>query len=538
LVSRTLRNIGILHHLNNRRILEGHISGRKSSTFMLSKSTNSSAEAVAGLEPANLWSLFGTLSSIPRPSFHEEKVVAWLKSFAEERGLEWSQDAQGNVVIRHPGTMSGKQAPPVIIQNHVDMVTEKNEDTVHDFSKDPIRLVRDGDWIKADGTTLGADNGIGACCCLAVLQTPQDSTDCLLPPIEGLFTIAEEVGLVGAFNLDGSMLKGKTLLNLDTEDWPDIFIGCAGGGDTIMTLDIGTTKLPAEYCCVEIKVTGLAGGHSGLDIALDRANAVKVASEIVEFVWERIPEAQLVEIHGGDKRNAIPRECSVMVAVPQSKQQDLASLVQKCQAEYLMEYGKKEAISISIVKQCDADEAMVDTDAKRLITLLLGLPHGVVKHSQALEDLVETSSNLASVKHTSINDNGSLQYTVQCTTRSSVGSALERVRRSIRRLGEYCQANIEQSAAYPGWLPTPDAEIIQLSRQAIQEVTGKDVELKAIHAGLECGILGQKIEGVQCVSFGPTIKGAHSPDEKVQISTVLPFYNATLKILERLAEKR
>lgn len=496
---------------------------------------SSKYEALEGLEPVTLWQMFGTLSSIPRPSFHEGKVLEWLKEFANERALVWKQDDAGNIVIRHPGTMQGCEAAPVIIQGHIDMVTEKNDSVEHNFFEDPIRLVRQGDWLTADGTTLGADNGVGVACALALIDTPRDSRDVLLPPIEALFTVAEETGLVGAFNLDGSMLSGKTLLNLDTEDWPDVFIGCAGGGDSLLTLPL-TLVDNVSGQTYDIRISGLTGGHSGMDIDKYRGNAVKIAAELSERML--LMGISIAEIHGGDKRNALPRESFIRIITSESEASRLKNELCSWHSEYMLEFGKQEPnMRFDMEKsQQVAHSVIAPDDASKLASLLLSLPHGIIRPSSQIKELVETSNNLASLKMTK--ENGLVVASIQCSTRSSISSALERVRRSIRRIAENLGAQVEQNDAYPGWQPHPEAAVVRLCKEAIEEVSGQTPELKAIHAGLECGILGRRIPGVECVSFGPTIRGAHSPDERLQISTVQPFWNSTRRLLEKLATKR
>jgi len=470
-------------------------------------------------------------------------VIAWLKGYAQDRGLEWEQDTVGNIVIRRPGTGGGENAPAVIVQGHVDMVTEKNADTKHDFTTDPIRLVRDGDWITADGTTLGADNGIGVCAALALLDQPPSSK---LPPLEALFTVDEETGLTGAFGLDGSMLQGRILLNLDTEEWPEVFIGCAGGGDSVLTLNASTEMVQplADLHRVEITVTGLMGGHSGVDIHEDRGNAVRLAAATVDAVLRSVPGVRLASIEGGDKRNAIPRECRVTLYVPSNAQEATMDTVSQSSTDFKAEFGQRET-GVSIKAFCHQSilpsapvAVLLPGDADRLMSLLLTLPHGVIKYSHSVPGLVETSSNLASVRLTTAEGQPVATFRIQCSTRSSLMPALERTRGAIRRIAGMCGAGIEQDEAYPGWMPQPDAEIVGLARDAIADIAGRQPEVKAIHAGLECGILGEKLPGVQSVSYGPTIKGAHSPDERVQISTVAPFWEATLEILGKLAERR
>lgn len=500
--------------------------------------------ALQGLQPEALWRFFGELSAIPRPSKHEGRVLDWLKGFAKERGLEWQQDSVGNIVIRRPGSGGGEAAPPVIVQGHVDMVTEKNADSAHDFMKDAIRLVRKDDWITADGTTLGSDNGIGVCAALALLDLPQTEE---LPPLECLFTVDEETGLTGAFQLDGGMLQGRTMLNLDTEEWGDVFIGCAGGGDSVLRLELEQEALPAGYTALDIQVKGLLGGHSGINIHEDRGNAVRMAAATVEAVLAAVPAARIVGMRGGDKRNAIARECTATVAVP-AAEVDMASSCVACRfASFQQEYGLKEpALAITAAPAAAPPTAcLIPAAGQQLVDLLLTLPHGVMKHSHAVQGLVETSTNLASIKPVdasaaagSASVISKASFAVQCSTRSTLMPALEQVRSTIARIGRLCGADVEQDDAYPGWAPNPSSAIVKLTSDTIGRITGKAPEVKAIHAGLECGIIGEKLPGLDCVSYGPTITGAHSPDEQVRISTVLPFWEATLDILRQLARRR
>ncbi|PSC67193.1 aminoacyl-histidine dipeptidase [Micractinium conductrix] len=508
--------------------------------------------ALQGLEPEALWRHFGELSKIPRPSKHEGRVLDWLKEFAEERDLQWKQDAVGNIVIYRPGSAGGEKAAPVIVQGHVDMVCEKNAEVAHDFMADPIKLVRKDDWITADGTTLGSDNGIGVCAALALLDLPATET---LPPLECLFTIDEETGLTGAFELDGSMLRGRTLLNLDTEDWGDVFIGCAGGGDSILRLDLQQEGVPAGCTALDVHVKGLLGGHSGINIHEDRGNAVRMAAATVEAILAAAPTARLVSMHGGDKRNAIPRECSATVVVPAAELDAAQEAVAKRGAAFQQEYGLKEpALSVSAAPAAATPAACLSQQAgQQLVDLLLTVPHGVCKNSHAVEgavvppctraarpltppppSLVETSTNLAAVKPGEGGSDGA-SFTVTCSTRSSLAAPLELVRSSISRIGRLCGAEVEQDAAYPGWAPNPGSDIVKLTAETIGRITGKAPAVKAIHAGLECGIIQEKLPGLDSVSYGPTITGAHSPDEQVRISTVLPFWQATLDILRQLA---
>ncbi|EIE18888.1 aminoacyl-histidine dipeptidase [Coccomyxa subellipsoidea C-169] len=493
---------------------------------------------VSGLEPANVWGFFEQLTKIPRPSKHEEKVLQYLKDFANERKLAWQQDGVGNMVIKRTGSGGGEMAPAVVIQGHVDMVTEKNSDIVHDFFNDPLRLQSDGAWLKAQGTTLGADNGIGVATALALLDLPSNAK---LPPLECLFTVDEETGLTGAFDLDPTLLTGQVLLNLDTEDWGEIFIGCAGGGDSMISIPVTYEAAPSSGMLhYELKISGLMGGHSGLNINEDRGNAVRFAARIADTVLRAAPGAKLAGIAGGDKRNAIPREATATVLVPEGSG-DAASAVTDQYADALKkEYGALEtqlSVSLSESSSPAPGQVLSSDSASKLLTLLLTLPHGVIKYSHTVPGLVETSTNLASVKPCPA-ENGALpeKYMVQCTTRSSLGPPLEAVRDSISKLSGLVGASVEQDTAYPGWAPNPGSAVVGLAKEVLEEVTGHTVKVGAIHAGLECGIIGEKVPGIDMVSYGPTIRGAHSPDENLEIATVKPFWEATLKILGRLAD--
>ncbi|CAL5222920.1 g5353 [Coccomyxa viridis] len=508
---------------------------------------------LAGLEPANVWGFFNELTKIPRPSKHEEKVLKWLKAFADERSLAWQQDAVGNLVIKRTGSGGGERAPAVVIQarqpllacyagaGHVDMVTEKNNDVNHDFFNDPLRLRSDGSWLKADGTTLGADNGIGVATALALLDLP-NSVEYPLPPLECLFTVDEETGLTGAFDLDPSLLTGKTLLNLDTEDWGEIFIGCAGGGDSMITLPVQHESLDASSAdAYTITVSGLMGGHSGLNIAEDRGNAVQFVARLANAVLKAAPESRLARIAGGDKRNAIAREATVDLVVPVNGASAAAEAVNRYSQALKQEYGALEQqldVAVTQSKEQVPKQVLSAASAERLLTLLLTLPHGVQKFSHTVPGLVETSTNLASVKPDSTDNSAPGAYKINCSTRSSLSPALEHVRDSIARLSRLVGATIEQDTAYPGWAPNPGSAVVKLAQEVLTEVTGHEAKVGAIHAGLECGIILEKVPGMDAVSYGPTIKGAHSPDERVEIATVAPFWQATLKILGKLASAK
>lgn len=536
-----------------------------SSTRCLSTSSSSSTlspnnvfvppenfQAIDKLEPQSLWSQFAILSSIPRPSKQEEAVIRYIKDFAEKRDLKWKQDSVGNLVVFHPGCGTGKDAPAVILQGHIDMVTEKNSDTVHNFETDPILLRRfqrgaGEEWLGAQATTLGADNGIGVAATLALLETPiTDETP--LPPLEALFTVDEETGLTGAMELDAKALAltGKTMLNLDTEEWGELYVGCAGGGESTLKLPlVRDDSSGTDQTLVELKVEGLLGGHSGINIHEGRANAVLLCAQAVQAALEQEGVA-LVSISGGDKHNAIPREARACLLLANDKAREVVEQVlQKCQAAAVAEYGTLEKnLVMALVESKDSPSGVSScprplerASAAKLLSLLLALPHGPIKFSHAMPDLVETSNNVASLSMST--DGGTA--TILCSTRSSIGSALESTRNKLSAIASLAGASIEKLPSYPGWNPNMDSEALKLGRRLLSERLGNGQMpgVKAIHAGLECGLLIEKMGGdVDALSFGPTIKGAHSPDESIRIDTVPPFFDLVKDLLAELAKKR
>ena len=506
---------------------------------------NETAEAISGLSPPAVWSHFAALSSIPRPSGKEEAVLAYVKGFAASKGLRWTQDARGNLCVFRPGSGGGEDAKPVIIQGHVDMVTEKNQNTEHNFDTDPIILQRlaEGDdkkvWLGAKGTTLGADNGLGCAAALALLGADETK---VLPPIEALFTVEEETGLYGAADLDAKSLgiTGQTMLNLDMEEHGDIFIGCAGGGDSTIAMPLGKDTISADLSeIVEIRVEGLLGGHSGLNIHENRGNAVIICASVVQSALEAAGDggAALLSICGGDKHNAIPREASATLAITPSARAAIEKSLAASEIAAIEEFGLLEkGLTIAIHnKESSSEEdnkALTKLSAKRLLAVLLSLPHGPLKFSHAIPSLVETSSNLASI---SVDDN---MATILCSSRSSIGTALEATRGKIKSIAFLAGASVEQSTAYPGWAPNPTSEILEVTKRLLSKKLGRSPGVKAVHAGLECGLLMSKIGKLDVVSYGPTITGAHSPDEKVDVATVEPFFELTEDILKEYANHK
>ena len=484
---------------------------------------------VGNFEPKKLWKHFEDITKIPRPSKHEEKILQYLKNFANERSLEMREDSTGNIVIMRPGSNGGENAPIIVIQSHVDMVCEKNRDSNHDFMKDHLKLYIDDDWLKAEGTTLGADNGIGVAAALALLDMPNN---CKLPPLECLFTVDEETGLTGAFALNGDIIKGRTMLNLDTEDWGEICIGCAGGGDSSIDLIINYQDAPADFLSFQLSIEGLMGGHSGVDIHEERGNAIVFLASILDALQDSI-DCRVVSLEGGDKHNAIPREAFATVLVSPEAVSDAQIIVSKREKGLVKEFGSKEKkMKIGFTGLDDSpDNTLTNNSQTALVGLLRTIPHGVLKYSHDVEGLVETSNNLAAVKC----DGG--KYNIVSSTRSSIAEALELQRERIALMSKAYGAEVEQDEAYPGWAPDLTSSILKTTTKIYSEMLDGKPHICAIHAGLECGVIGEKVNGMDMISFGPTIKGPHSPDERVDIPSVKKFWDLLLKILEELSEK-
>ena len=487
------------------------------------------ASVIEGLKPEIIWKHFETLTQIPRPSKHEEKVLTYLKKFASERKFKIREDETGNIVVLRPGGGGGENAPTVIIQSHVDMVCEKNRDSKHDFMSDPLKLYVEDGWLKAEQTTLGADNGIGVAAAMALLDLPENAP---LPPLECLFTVDEETGLTGAFALNGDILKGRTMLNLDTEDWGEICIGCAGGGDSSINLSVERIEAPADYLSFQLSVEGLKGGHSGVDIHEERGNAIVFISSIIDNILENA-KSSIVSIEGGDKHNAIPREAFANLYIHPESVSDAQNSVSKMTGALIKEFGSMETNlnvkftgSNELPDKCLSNQSQMD-----LVGLLRALPHGVLKYSHDVEGLVETSNNLASVKMLENKIN------IVCSTRSSISEALESQRKRIKIISQVFGAEAEQEEAYPGWTPNVNSPVLDITTKIYTKLLGKEPHICAIHAGLECGVIGEKVNGMDMVSFGPTIKGPHSPDERVEISSVDNFWDLLLKVLKELSKK-
>ncbi len=473
-------------------------------------------EAIEGLKPKALWNFFYEIAQIPRCSKEEERIRQYIIQVAERNGLEYKMDTVGNLVVKKPATSGFENKPTIVFQGHLDMVCEKNKDKKHDFSKDPITLKREDDWIRADGTTLGSDNGIGLAASLAVMESKEIKHG----PCEFLFTIDEETGLTGAIELASYMLDGKILLNMDSEEDGTIYIGCAGGKDTELFLKVETEDIPRDFRPVMVHLSGLMGGHSGLNIHEDRGNAIKLLNR---FLWTALPQVsgRLAFIDGGSKHNAIPREADAIIFLPEDKIDQLKNIAKDYDTIYKNEYKLVDAkVSLTISETgFDIPDKMYSSGLhNRILNLLYSIPHGVMGMSHAIPGLVETSTNLAivNVKNDKIG--------ILTSQRSSVGSKLTEIHEMVKACGFQVGAEIQSGSGYPAWQPNPESALLQRAKHIHKELFGQEPEVKAIHAGLECGIIGDKFSGMDMISFGPTIQGAHSPDERVQISTVEKFW--------------
>ena len=483
-------------------------------------------EVIKGLKPEPVWRHFYNISRIPRCSKHEEGVRAYIIDMAKRLNLEYKVDDTGNVVVRKPGTGSLKDKATVIVQGHMDMVCEKNKGTAHDFSKDPIRFIRtDEGWIKAEGTTLGADNGIGLCMGLALLE--DDNIE--HPPLEVLATVDEETGMTGAMGLKQGFLEGKILINLDSEEEGIIYIGCAGGKHTILTEPIHWEAIPAEMNQrVSIKIKGLHGGHSGMEINKGLGNAIKLLSRLL-YKFSENTAFRVVEIDGGTAHNAIPREADAVLAMDDMALTELGKLADRYQAIFNEELRFVEDNIEVILDEADGmDKCMSEAAGQKLIRTLYAMPHGVQAMSHAVEGLVETSTNMAVVK---TRDDMVYMLTSQ---RSSVATSIVDIADKVAALGKLAGYTVEQGGGYPAWQPNPDSKILQVCTDVYKKMYQKEPSVEAVHAGLECGIIGEANPGMDMISFGPDIRGAHSPAERVDPKSVASVWDYLLEVLKAL----
>ncbi len=477
------------------------------------------------LLPQPLWNYFEEICQIPRPSKKEEKIIAFLLEFAQKHKLEALVDEVGNVLIRKPASVGRANDPIVILQSHTDMVCEKNSETVHDFEQDAIKPYIENGWVKAEGTTLGSDDGIGIAAQLAVLS----ATDLSHGPIECLFTMDEETGLTGAFALKPGFLNGRVLLNLDSEDEGELFIGCAGGIDTVGTLKYIPEDLPAGSFAARLDVKGLQGGHSGDDINKSRGNANKILNRFLIEASKSI-DLRIAGFNGGNLRNAIAREASAIVVVPHAQKESLVVEWNVFASEMEFEFEFAE-LKLKLQHQSVAlPEFVIDRETQgRLLKLIAACPHGVLEMSTRMPGMVETSTNLASIKFEDKH-----QIVLTTSQRSEIESRKYMAAEMVESVMLLAGATVEHSDGYPGWTPNPDSEVAKITRTAYQKLFGNDPLIKSIHAGLECGLFLKKYPELDMVSFGPTIRGAHSPDERIDVETVDKFWKLLVEVLQNI----
>jgi len=489
------------------------------------------AKAKTTLRPPLLWKHFMELCRIPHGSGNEAAAAAYIIDAAKAGGYEWKQDRAGNVLVRKPAQGVKGKPPVVILQGHIDMVCEKNSDVKFDFTRDAIQTVirkeKDGEYMYAKGTTLGADNGIGVAAALAILEDKR----MVHPPLELLFTVDEETGLTGAMALSKSLLKGRILLNLDTEEDDSLCIGCAGGGDTNASLRLIRVKPPRGAAPVQVTIRGLRGGHSGCDIHEQRGNAVKILGRLL-YEASRTVDFHLLSIDGGDKHNAIPREAGAVVYVGKEEMPDLKRQITALGRAIKVEIKAVDSgLKIAVEPGRRTRDAKVLAPASRdkVLGLLMALPHGVLGMSFAMENLVETSTNLAAVK-----TEGS-RLAILMSSRSSTASRLDETRSRLRAIFDAYGAASKEEDAYPGWQPNPDSRVLKVMEKVYKRLYKEDPKIEAIHAGLECGLISAKYSGMDMVSFGPLIQNPHSPDERVKIKTVEKFWKILKEALQELA---
>ena len=482
------------------------------------------------LKPAGVFRYFEEICQVPRPSKKEEKIIAYLKAFGEKHHLENNVDEAGNVLIKKPATPGKENLKTVVLQSHIDMVCEKNNDVKHDFLTDPIETEIDGEWLKAKGTTLGADNGIGVATELAILA----ADDIEHGPLECLFTVDEETGLTGAFALKEGFISGDILLNLDSEDEGEMYIGCAGGIDTVAQFKYKNERVPEGYFFCKVTIKGLKGGHSGGDIHLGRGNANKILNRFLSLMGRTYENHfHLCEFNGGNLRNAIPREAYATFAVPETHKHDVRTALNVFTAEIENELAVVEPdLKIILESETPREYAIDATTTFNLIRGLYACPHGVYAMSQDIPGLVETSTNLASVKMKEDN-----VIRIETSQRSSILSSRDDMASTVRAAFSLAGAELSWGDGYPGWKPNPHSAILKVAIDSYQRLFGIEPKVKAIHAGLECGLFLDKYPSLDMISFGPTLTGVHSPDERMLIPTVDKFWKHLLDILANVPKK-
>lgn len=486
-------------------------------------------EAFKNLEPRNVWDIFGEITQVPRPSKKEGKIIKWLLDFAKRYKLETKRDEAGNVLISSPASPGMEKLKTVVLQSHIDMVCEKNPEVKINFDTDPIVPVVDGEWVKASGTTLGADDGIGMATALAICIDSRIRRG----RVEALFTVDEETGLTGAFALKPGFFKGKVLINLDSEDEGEIFIGCAGGKDTVATFKYSPKKAPKGHVSMKISVSGLKGGHSGDDIHRGLGNSNKI---LTRFLWTASDKfkIRLSHIDGGNLRNAIPRDSSAIFLVPAGKIQKAENYFKDFAKEYKAELAVTEPNLTITLSEAEIPETVINREPQRsLLNALYACPHGVIAMSMDMPGMVETSTNLASVKM-----EGKNKIVVTTSQRSSVESAKTDIVNMVHSVFLQAGAKVKSGDGYPGWKPNVNSEILRIAKDCYTRVFGKEPVVRAIHAGLECGLFLEKYPDLDMISIGPTLRGVHSPAERLEIGTVKMFWDHLIEILRDIPNEK
>ena len=482
------------------------------------------AKTICDLQPQLVWKNFNKLCSVPHPSHHLEKITKVIVDFGKEHGLETIVDKAGNIIIRKPATPGRENAIPVVLQAHMDMVPQKNNDKVHNFETDPIEPMIDGEWVRANGTTLGADNGVGVAAGMAILE----SKDIQHGPLELFVTADEETGMYGAFGMEPGTLKGNILLNLDSEDFGELYVGCAGGVDANISWKYQGVAAIADDVALKVTIKGLKGGHSGLEINCGRANANKLLFRFLKEVIS-LYEARLAKVEGGNMRNAIPREAYAVISVPSEEVENIKKLVEEYADLFNKEYSITENKIEVLCEEVEMPELIIPEEIQDdLVNAITGCPNGVFRMIPAIPDTVETSMNL------SIIEADATDISVKCLLRSSVDSKKEELASMVESVFTLAGAKVEFSGSYSGWNPNLDSTILNTMKEVYKQEFGEEAAVKVIHAGLECGILGAIEPKLDMVSFGPTIRHPHSPDEKINIESVGKFWKLLVATLEHL----
>ncbi len=482
------------------------------------------AKTICDLQPQLVWKNFNKLCSVPHPSHHLEKITKVIVDFGKEHGLETIVDKAGNIIIRKPATPGRENAIPVVLQAHMDMVPQKNNDKVHNFETDPIEPMIDGEWVRANGTTLGADNGVGVAAGMAILE----SKDIQHGPLELFVTADEETGMYGAFGMEPGTLKGNILLNLDSEDFGELYVGCAGGVDANISWKYQGVAAIADDVALKVTIKGLKGGHSGLEINCGRANANKLLFRFLKEVIS-LYEARLAKVEGGNMRNAIPREAYAVISVPSEEVENIKKLVEEYCDLFNKEYSITENKIEVLCEEIEMPELIIPEEIQDdLVNAITGCPNGVFRMIPAIPDTVETSMNL------SIIEANATDISVKCLLRSSVDSKKEELASMVESVFTLAGAKVEFSGSYSGWNPNLDSTILNTMKEVYKQEFGEEAAVKVIHAGLECGILGAIEPKLDMVSFGPTIRHPHSPDEKINIESVGKFWKLLVATLEHL----